>query len=163
ELVLGGVLTGVFIPVIVEELRTKPKDEAWESVSSLVTTAMALLVGISLLAIVAAPLVIRLFTLRLHGAAAHQQQGLATFFLRVFAPQIALYGYAAISAALLNAHDRFAVPMFVPILNNLVVIGAFLAFAVTVSGDPTVASVSASIGQKWLLAGGTTAGVAVMA
>ena len=163
ELVLGGVLTGVFIPVIVEELRTKPKDEAWESVSSLVTTAMALLVGISLLAIVAAPLVIRLFTLRLSGAAAHQQQDLATFFLRVFAPQIALYGYAAISAALLNAHDRFAVPMFVPILNNLVVIGAFLAFAFFVGGDPTVASVNASFGQKWLLAAGTTAGVAVMA
>ena len=163
ELVLGGVLTGVFIPVIVEELRTKPKDEAWESVSSLVTTAMAVLVAISLLSVIAAPAVIRLFTLRLSGAEASQQQALATFFLRVFAPQIALYGYAAISAALLNAHDRFAVPMFVPILNNLAVIATFLAFAAVVDADPTVASVNAHLSWKLLLAAGTTAGVALMA
>jgi putative peptidoglycan lipid II flippase len=163
ELVLGGVLTGVFIPVVVEELRTKSKDEAWESVSILVTTAMAVLLAISLFAVVAAPAVIRLFTLRLSGAEASQQQELATFFLRVFAPQIALYGYAAISAALLNAHDRFAVPMFVPILNNFVVIATFLAFAAMVDGAPTVAGVNAHLAQKLLLAGGTTAGVALMA
>ena len=163
ELVLGGVLTGVFIPVIVEELRTKEKDEAWESVSSLVTTAMVVLVAISLFSVIAAPAVIRLFTLRLHGADATEQQALATFFLRVFAPQIALYGYAAISAALLNAHDRFAVPMFVPILNNLVVIATFLAFAAAVPGSPSVASVNAHLSWKLLLAAGTTAGVALMA
>jgi len=163
ELVLGGVLTGVFIPVVVEELRTKEKGEAWEAVSSLVMTAMAVLVAISLVAIVAAPAVIRLFTLRLSGAEAQEQQELATFFLRVFAPQIALYGYAAISAALLNAHDRFAVPMFVPILNNLVVIAVFLVFAATAGGDPTAAGVNADFGAKFLLAAGTTAGVAAMA
>jgi ribosomal protein S18 acetylase RimI-like enzyme len=31
ELVLGGVLTSVFIPVLVGELRTRPHDEAWRS------------------------------------------------------------------------------------------------------------------------------------
>ena len=39
ELVLGGVLTSIFIPVLVEQLRTRSEDEAWEAVSSLVTTA----------------------------------------------------------------------------------------------------------------------------
>lgn len=163
ELVLGGVLTGVFIPVVVEELRTKPKDEAWESVSTLVTSAMVVLVAISAAAVVVAPWVIRLFTFRLSGPAAHEQQSLATFFLRVFAPQIALYGYAAIAAALLNAHDRFAVPMFVPILNNVVVIGTFVGFAAIVSGTPTLPGVGASLSQKLLLSVGTTAGVAAMA
>jgi putative peptidoglycan lipid II flippase len=157
------VLTSVFIPVIVEELRTKERTEAWEGVSSLVTTALTVLVAISLLAIVIAPAVIRLFTLRLAGAQAAQQQHLATFFLRLFAPQIALYGYAAIAAGLLNAHDRFAVPMFVPILNNLVVIATFLGFAAIVHGTPTLAGVDHSAAQKVLLAAGTTAGVAVMA
>ena len=37
ELILGGVLTSVFIPVLVEELRKKRDDDAWESVSALVT------------------------------------------------------------------------------------------------------------------------------
>ncbi|HEX6597622.1 MAG TPA: murein biosynthesis integral membrane protein MurJ [Acidimicrobiales bacterium] len=164
ELVLGGVLTSVFIPIVVEELRTKPKEEAWEAVSSLVTTALLVLAAISALAVVAAPALIRLFTLRLEGGQAAEQQHLATVFLRFFAPQIFLYGYAAVAAGLLNAHDRFAVPMFVPILNNLLVIGVFLGFAALVDGTtPTVASVDSSVPQELLLALGTTAGVAVMA
>ena len=163
ELVLGGVLTSVFVPVVVEELRTHDRDKAWEAVSALVTTALTVLVAISLVAVVIAPFVIRLFTLRLSGAQAAQQQHLATYFLRWFAPQIALYGYAAVAAGLLNAHDRFAVPMFVPILNNLVVITMFLAFAAAAHGTPTVLSVDGSLAQKLLLAAGTTAGVAAMA
>ena len=163
ELVLGGVLTSVFLPIVIEELRTKPRDEAWKSVSSLVTTALVVLAGITVLSMVAAPYIIRLFTLRAEGGQAAEEQHLATVFLRLFAPQIVLYGYAAIAAGLLNAHGRFAVPMFVPILNNLVVIGVFLAFAGLVSGTPTVASVDSDLGQKLLLALGTTAGVAVMA
>jgi putative peptidoglycan lipid II flippase len=164
ELVLGGVLTSVFVPVVVEELRTHDHDEAWEGVSSLVTTALTVLVAMSVLAIVIAPLVIRLFTLRLSGAQAAEQQHLATYFLRWFAPQIALYGYAAVAAGLLNAYDRFAVPMFVPILNNLVVIATFLGFAALAHGStPTVLSVDASLAEKLVLAAGTTAGVAVMA
>ena len=163
ELVLGGVLTSIFIPVLVEELLSRPEDEAWEAVSILLTTALVVLVAVSLLAAVAAPVVIKLFTSRLSGAEASEQQDLATFFLRFFAPQILLYGYSAVAAGLLNAHNRFAVPMFAPILNNLVVIGIFLGFAAVVQGTPTAGSVNASLGQKLLLAGGTTAGVAAMA
>ena len=163
ELVLGGVLTSIFIPVLVEQLRTRSEDEAWEAVSSLVTTALTVLVGVSVAAVLAAPLVIKLFTMRLSGSQAAEQQELATFFLRFFAPQILLYGYAAVAAGLLNAHNRFAVPMFAPILNNLVVIGVFLAFAALVQGTPTAGSVNASLSQKLLLAAGTTAGVGAMA
>jgi putative peptidoglycan lipid II flippase len=163
ELVLGGVLTSVFIPVLVEELRTKPHAEAWRSVSALVTASLALLIALTVVAIAAAPLVIDLFTGRVSGVQAGQQHELATFFFRFFAPQIALYGFAAIAAALLNAHGRFAVPMFAPIVNNLVVIGMFLAFAALTSGVPTNASVAADPTLKLLLALGTTGGVAAMA
>jgi putative peptidoglycan lipid II flippase len=163
ELVLGGVLSSVFIPVVVQELRTRPHDEAWESVSVLVSVSMVVLVGLSVVAVVVAPAIIHLFTLRLSGPEAARQQELATFFLRVFAPQVAFYGLAAIAGALLNAHDRFAVPMFAPVLNNVVVIATCLAFAAVVHGTPTDASIGADLGEKVLLALGTTAGVAVMA
>ncbi len=163
ELVLGGVLTSVFIPVLVQELRTKPHQEAWDAVSRLVTTSMIVLVAISAMTMVMAPWVIRIFSSALSGAEAAQQQVLATFFLRTFAAQIALYGFAAIASGLLNAHNRFAVPVFVPILNNLVVIASLLVFAASVRGTPTAASVNADLGQKLLLGLGTTAGVAVMA
>src|SRR5215212_1908634 len=37
ELVLGGILTSIFVPVLVQELRTRDHDEAWRSVSALVS------------------------------------------------------------------------------------------------------------------------------
>jgi putative peptidoglycan lipid II flippase len=163
ELVLGGVLTSVFIPVLVEQLRTKSHDEAWDAVSTLVSSSLVVLVAVSALAVLAAPWIVHLFSQRLSGTQAREQQALATFFLRFFAPQIALYGAAAIAGGILNAHGRFAVPMFAPILNNVVVIATFLLFAVVVSTSPTAASVNAHLGQKLLLALGTTGGVAVMA
>jgi putative peptidoglycan lipid II flippase len=82
ELVLGGVLTSVFIPVVVEELRTRDHEEAWRSVSVLVSVAMVVLVALSVAAVVLAPWIIKLFSLRLSGAAADEQQALGTFFLR---------------------------------------------------------------------------------
>ncbi len=163
ELVIGGVLTSVFIPVLVEELHTRRHDEAWAAVSTMVATSVTVLVLVTAVTVVLAPWIVRIFTLRVTGPDASEQQELATFFLRVFAPQIAFYGFAAIAGALLNAHNRFAVPMFAPILNNLVVIGTLLLFAALVSGTPTNASVNANTGQKLLLALGTTGGVAVMA
>ena len=163
ELVLGGVLSSVFIPVLVQEIRTRDHDDAWRSVSALVTVSMVVLVGLSVLAVILAPWIIRLFTLRLSGPAADDQQAVATFFLRFFAPQVAFYGAAALAGALLNAHDRFAVPMFAPVLNNLVVIATCVAFAMVVQGTPTDETVNANLGQKLLLALGTTAGVAAMA
>ncbi|HUR22716.1 MAG TPA: murein biosynthesis integral membrane protein MurJ [Acidimicrobiales bacterium] len=163
ELILGGVLTSVFIPVLVEELRKKREDDAWDSVSALVTTSAVAVLAITVLAVLGAPWIIRLFTFRLSGAEQAQQQELATFFLRFFAPQIAFYGFAAIAGGLLNAHDRFAVPMFAPIANNVVVILTFLGFAAVVSGTPTEAGVGTALSQKLLLAVGTTGGVAVMA
>lgn len=163
ELILGGVLTSVFIPVLVEELRKKRDDDAWESVSALVTTSAVAVMAISVVAVVFAPWIIRMFTFRLSGAEQAQQQELATFFLRFFAPQIAFYGFAAIAGGLLNAHDRFAVPMFAPILNNLVVIATFLGFAAVVSGTPNEAGVGTALSQKLLLAVGTTGGVGVLA
>lgn len=163
ELVLGGVLTSVFIPVLVQELRTRPHQEAWDAVSRLVTSSMTVLVAISALTVVIAPWIIRIFSSALSGPEAAQQQELATFLLRTFAAQIALYGFAAIAGGLLNAHNRFVVPVFVPILNNLVVIASLLLFAAVVQGTPTEASVNSHLGQKLLLGLGTTAGVALMA
>jgi putative peptidoglycan lipid II flippase len=160
ELVLGGVLTSVFIPVLVEELRTRTREQAWRSVSALVTAAMLVLLAISAVTILAAPWIIDLFSGRVSGPEAAEQHRIATFFLRLFAPQVALYGFAAIADGLLNAHGRFAVPTFAPIVNNVVVIATFLVFAAITAGTPTNASVADDTGLKLLLALGTTGGVA---
>jgi putative peptidoglycan lipid II flippase len=163
ELVLGGVLTSVFIPILVEELRTKSQEAAWRSVSAMVGTAMVVLIAIAAFTVIAAPWIIDLFSGRVHGSAGARQHELATYFLRLFAPQIALYGFAAIADGLLNAHGKFALPTFAPIVNNVVVIATFLTFAAISAGTPTDASVGASTGDKLLLALGTTGGVVAFA
>lgn len=163
ELILGGVLTSIFIPLVVQELRTKDHDDAWRSVSALVSTSLVVLAGCTLVVLVAAPAVVDLFTEKASGAAQAQQRDLATGLLRMFAPQIFLYGFAAIAAGLLNSHGRFALPMFAPILNNVVVIATFLTFAAVAADAPTAASVNDSTGQQLLLGLGTTGGVLAMA
>ena len=163
ELVLGGVLSSVFIPVLVEELRTRVRDEAWRSVSALVTTALVVLVAMTVATVLLAPLIIDVFSGRVSGAEGREQHALATFFLQLFAPQIALYGFAAIADGLLNAHGKFALPAFAPIVNNVVVILTFVVFAGVTVGTPTNASVNDDLGLKLLLGLGTTAGVAAFA
>lgn len=157
ELALGGILTSVFMPVFIEWLQTKGRDEAWDVARRMFTLAIVVLTSIAALAIVFAPWIIRLYTLRLEQDRA-ATQALASFFLRWFMPQIVFYGIGAVAAGLLNAHRRFAAPMFAPILNNLLVIGTFVVFAQL--PGPVAGSGSLVTGaQKLVLAVGTTLGV----
>ncbi len=66
------------------------------------------------------------------------------------------------TTALLRARRRFAAPMFAPVLNNLVVIGVFLAYP-SVVGTRSLGAVGRDTGALLLLGVGTTAGVAAMA
>ena len=97
-----------------------------------------------------------------HHADVHQQQAVAVFLLRWFVPQVACYGLIALFTALLNARGKFAAPMFVPIANNLVVIGVLLWFHALVP-HPSLASVDANHHGLVLLGLGTTLGVVVQA
>jgi putative peptidoglycan lipid II flippase len=163
ELVLGGVLTSVFVPVFVRQLKRRSREDAWEAARAVLTTALVVLLLVMAVGIVAAPWVVRLYTVRVPaGPERDAAQELATLFLRFFMPQIVLYGLGAVATGLLNAHRRFAVPMFAPILNNLVVVATFLTFAFMPSGDPDRGPAAITLAQKLVLAVGTTAGVAVM-
>jgi putative peptidoglycan lipid II flippase len=162
DLVLGGIIASVFVPVFVEWLEEHGQQEAWR-VARAVLTLTAVIGGVvTVAAILAAPWIISLYTSRFTGPEAEAARRLATFFLRWFLPQILLYGLGAgIMSGLLNAHRRFGAPMFAPILNNLVVIATFVAFAIVHDRAlPTVDGLST--GERYLLAVGTTAGVAAM-
>jgi putative peptidoglycan lipid II flippase len=158
ELILGGVLTSVLVPVFVERL-TAGRDRGWESARAVMTVAAVLLSAVMVLGIVAAPWIVRLYTLRVNEPARSAVQSLSTFFLWIFMPQIVLYGLGAVATGLLNAHRRFAAPMFAPILNNIVVIAAFLTFAFMPGGENPA---EITVAQKLVLGVGTTAGVAAM-
>jgi putative peptidoglycan lipid II flippase len=165
DLVLGGILASFIVPVFVEHLTTRDEDEAWEAISVVVTTALLLLVGITLLFVVIAPAVIHLYSFRLKGTAGHDQQEVATALLRMFAPQILFYGMTALVAAVLNARHKFVLPMATPILNNLIVIGVLLLIPHMASGleIKDLHAVRADTGLLLFLGLGTTLGVAVQA
>jgi putative peptidoglycan lipid II flippase len=161
ELVLGGILTSVFVPVFVEWLHKHGRDEAWLVADRVLTIALVVLGSVAVLGAVFAPQIIRLYLVASDASDKEQQVALGAFFLRWFMPQIVFYGIGAVATGLLNAERRFAVPMFAPILNNLVVVATFGVYAALLGGGaPSVDSIT--FAEKTVLAAGTTLGVTAM-
>jgi len=165
DLVLGGIASATFIPVFVERLALDGERRAWKSISSVVTSALAVLVVACALAWLAAPWIIEGFTFLQHPSTQrslttlHQQRLVATSLLRWFVPQIFFYGVIGIATALLNVRHRFGAPAWVPVVNNLVCIGVLIWFHV-VDPTPTLGTLQGSHDLMWLGLG-TTLGVAV--
>ena len=57
ELILGGVLTSVFVPIFVELIEKEGRERAWQVASAIVNVCVVLLVGVTTLVILAAPLI----------------------------------------------------------------------------------------------------------
>src|SRR5206468_12912709 len=144
----------------VQRLTSGGREEAWHTARSVLTIGLLILGVIMVLGMVFAGFIIRLYTFRATGPEAEAERALASFFLRWFMPQIVFYGLGAgVATGLLNAHRKFAAPMFAPILNNLIVTATFFVFAAMPGPKGTIAITTA---QKYVLALGTTAGVVVM-
>lgn len=155
ELFLGGILTSVFVPVLIETRERRTGDA-----SALISVSLIALAAVSAIAAVGAPLVMRIYTFRVEDPVARAAQlELATYLLRWFAPQIFFYGVSAISEALLNVRGRFAPPKFAPVLNNVVVAATLFVYA-RMLGEQ---SLQLSDSAKLLLGAGTTAGVVMQA
>lgn len=159
ELILGGVLTSVFVPVFVELIEKEGRERAWQIASAIINVCLVILIAITTIAIVAAPVIARFYAARCSGCVESQQEVL-TFLLRLFFPQIVFYGLAAMTAGLLNANKRFAASMYTPVLNNLAVIAVFIAFHQAYE-KVTLASIDSE--QLWVIGLGTTGGVILMA
>ncbi len=165
DVVLGGVLSATFIPVFVDRLAHKSEQEAFESISAVVTVSVVVLLIASVAALIAAPyLVTALTALDAHGHPDQIQRVMlerrvATTFLRWFVIQIAAYGLFALGAALLNTRRRFVAVAWAPIVNNLVCIGILIWFGLWAGHGANLASVEAHKSQLVLLGLGTSLGV----
>jgi putative peptidoglycan lipid II flippase len=161
ELVLGGILSSIFVPVFVEVRRTRGFRQANYVANSIMTVAFVTLTLLAVVTVLAAPWIIRLY---IHSGSVAQRaeaQQLGGQFLAMFMPQIVFYGVGSIMTGLLNANRRFGVPMYAPVLNNLVVIAVGLTFHALIGGKvPELGDLSS--GEKALLGLGTTLGVVAM-
>jgi putative peptidoglycan lipid II flippase len=88
-------------------------------------------------------------------ADARKTTDLAVFFFRIFAVQMLFYGVTTIATGVLQAHRRFFLPTFAPVLNNLIIVASFGAYFFLKGEDGETA--------VYVLAFGVTVGVAVMA
>ncbi|MET0420597.1 MAG: murein biosynthesis integral membrane protein MurJ [Acidimicrobiia bacterium] len=159
ELLLGGVLTATLVPLFVKYFDSDDDDAA----SAIFTVAILALLVVTVIGVIAAPWIVRLYTLHSSGAGLASQRELATTLLRLFMPQMLFYGIVTLATAMLNARRRFAAAAFAPILNNVVVIAVFLALPKVASGDLTVNNVLDDPALVLLIGLGTTAGIVVMA
>ena len=155
ELLLGGVLTSVVVPLLVARAGSDP-DGGEAYAQRLLTLVVVVLGGASLLAVVLAPWIIHLYIGQGPRISARGQ--LATLFARFFLPQILFYGIGALLGAILNARGSFARPMWAPVLNNVVVIATGLLF-MAVTSPALVNGGILTTGQQLILAIGTTLGI----
>lgn len=157
ELVIGGVLSSTLVPLFIQAHQDKLTGTDDDAESVMVTVGLTAITALTILAMLAAPLVNRLFALPLHGAEKAHQLSLGTDFLLLLFPQIFFYGLTTLATALLHSRRRFAAPAFAPVLTNIVVSVAALA---VYRWAPTDSTETRTV---YLLGVGTTAGVAAMA
>jgi putative peptidoglycan lipid II flippase len=162
DIVIGGVLAATFVPVFVDRLSTRSRDEAWEAISAVTTVTIVVLTAATVAFWFLTPSIIHLYTATNHNPDRASQQEVAISLLRWFVPQLAAYGLIGLFAALLNTRGKFAAPAFVPIANNLVVIAVLLWFHALVP-HPSLAAVQHNEHALILLGLGTTAGVLLQA
>lgn len=163
ELLLGGVLSATLVPLFVDH--RERRDE--HATAAVFTVAMTVLVVLTAIAMLFAPLIARLYALDTTGTERVAQLHVMTIFTLWFLPQMVFYGLTALATAVLNARRRFVAAAYAPVLNNVLVIGVLVVFAHLTSGSRAqwtdVRRISADAGKLTLLGAGTTAGIAAMA
>ncbi|WP_435157529.1 murein biosynthesis integral membrane protein MurJ [Amycolatopsis sacchari] len=157
ELLLGGVLSSVVVPLLVRSQDDPDGGEAYTQ--RMLTVAFVLLLVGTVIAVIAAPLFTSLY---LDSGSGKASPELTTAFARLLLPEILFYGVFALLSAVLNAKQIFGPAAWAPVVNNLVVIATLAVFMVLpgqISLDPV------RLGEpKLLVLGiGVTMGIVVQA
>ena len=161
DVVAGGALSSVVIPVLARPLAAHDDDATRRTVSALLTWTLLILVPLSILGMLASRPVMSVL---LSGVADPgrrlQMHDVGARMLVIFMPQIALYGVGVVLTGVLQAHRRFLAPAIAPLLSSIVVITAYLAYAAQAGGDRAISSLSRA--EELTLSLGTTLAVAAL-
>ena len=162
EVVAGGALASLVVPLLAGALARGDRDEASRTVSALLSWTLSVLVPLALLAMLVAEPVMD-FLLASSGETCGAAVATGTRMLFYFLPQIPLYGVAVVLGGVLNAQHRFLLPALAPLLSSLTVASAYLVFAAVVPTGGRQVLTRLDRSSDLALAGGTTLGVLVMA
>ncbi len=119
-----GAFSQAFVPVLSEYRTQRSFGDVRELVSRVSGTLAGTLVLVTVVGVLAAPLLIRLFA---PGFISEPEKlALAGEMLRITFPYLLLISLTALAGSILNTYGRFAIPAFTPVLLNLSLIGSTL-------------------------------------
>jgi putative peptidoglycan lipid II flippase len=160
-LLAGGVFNAVLVPQLVRSQKNDP-DGGEAYTNRVITLALIFLGAVTIVLVLAAPLVMRLFlNSAFDDPALAEQRDSAIAFARLCLPQVFFYGMFALLGQVLNARGRFGPMMWAPIANNAISIAVLIFYLVwfgpLAEGDGCSAFTRA---QQLVLGGGATLGIA---
>ncbi|MFE5481470.1 murein biosynthesis integral membrane protein MurJ [Streptomyces sp. NPDC056527] len=124
-LTVGGGLNSVFVPQLVRSMKND-EDGGEAYANRLLTLVMVALGAIVVVAVFAAPLLIRAMSNTIADDAA--ANSVAVTFARYCLPTIFFMGVHVVMGQILNARGKFGAMMWTPVLNNIVMIVTFGLF-----------------------------------
>lgn len=157
ELVLGSVLTAMFMPLLAKSAQ-EDEDGGVSFIRRLLTVTSTLALVATVIAVACAPLLTEL-----NLGDGEVNTSLATAFAFLLLPQIFFYGVFSVMLAVLNYNGIFKPGAWAPVWNNVVAIATLALFAVVGSEIDPGAPVNILSGPILLLGLGTTLGVIVQA
>lgn len=158
EVVAGGALAAAVVPLLAGAVARGDRERVSATASALLSWTLLVLTPVAVVGVVVAPLLLRALA-GAHPACGRPLLTEGTVMLRVFMPQVVLYGVAVVLSGILQAHRRFLGPALAPLLSSLVVVGTYLLYAA--QGAQPLAGLSTA--RSLVLSVGTTLGVAALA
>ncbi len=139
-----GSLSVAFIPVFTEHLTNRGKNEAFELARSAIRLLSILLVVITIIGILLAPVIVRIIAPGF--AAAPGKLSVTIFLTRIMFPYIFFIGMVALSMGILNVLGHFAAPALAPVLLNISIIGSVFLISPYMDNPVTGLAIGVLIG-----------------
>ncbi|YAL83278.1 murein biosynthesis integral membrane protein MurJ [Dermacoccaceae bacterium W4C1] len=151
----GGVINAVLVPQITKSLRHADGGKGYTD--RLLTLGFSILAVLTVLCVLAAPLLYRLYDLQ----ASEEKFRLGWSFALISLPQIFFYGMYALLGQVLNARSRFGAYMWAPAIANVVAIAGLVYFLIALPHEAPLSEWDSTM--IWVLAGSATLGIVLQA
>ncbi|MER6829734.1 lipid II flippase MurJ [Streptosporangium sp. NPDC000563] len=167
ELVAGGVLAGMVVPVLASAASRSDDDpearaEVSRTTSALLTWSMLVLVPLTLLIVAFAGPIVALLVANPAPCDLADVVEAGTGLLVVFAPRMIFFGLAVVLYGVLQAHQRFMGPALAPLVSSLLIVASNLLFEAVNEEAARDLSRLSGAGQLSLSLGATVAAAAMV-
>ncbi len=122
-----GAFSQAFVPILAEYKSQRSFEETHSLINRVATWMGIILVGVTLLGMLAAPLIVALIAPGF--TADHAKMQLTIELLRITFPYIFFISLVSMAGGVLNTYNKFGIPAFTPVWLNVSMIVAVLFFA----------------------------------